>query len=174
MLVPDSVTSPVSLSSLRSRTSDARNKMDQHKILLDRYLPLPVGPPNEVPYEVEYKFSELAERARRSDIPCRIPTKRFEENKLRFKILERPPTTRAMVERTHGYTSRFVDLRTRRPMGTAPDAMTSSIHAPHGDGARGNDDSMARNVAATGRSASSWRLMKRWRHLNAMKETRRR
>lgn len=50
------------LSQLRSRTSEARNKMDRHRVLLDRYLPAPTGPIPAVEYEVETKYDELAQR----------------------------------------------------------------------------------------------------------------
>ena len=59
----DPIETPVSqMSVLRSRASDARNKMDRTKVLLDRYLPAPVGPISAVEYEVESKYNELAQR----------------------------------------------------------------------------------------------------------------
>lgn len=61
MISPDTA-SPASYASLRDRTALARNKMDQHRTLLDRYLPVPMGTPNEVPYEVEYRYKELEDR----------------------------------------------------------------------------------------------------------------
>lgn len=36
--------------------------MDQHKVMMDRYLPIYMGPLNDVDYEVAHKYSELAER----------------------------------------------------------------------------------------------------------------
>ncbi len=53
---------PESILNLRSRAADVRAKMDHHKILLDRYLPVPGAPMNSVEYEVEDKYSELAAR----------------------------------------------------------------------------------------------------------------
>jgi len=50
------------MSLLRSRASDARNKMDRTKVLLDRYLPAPTGPIPAVEYEIESKYDELAQR----------------------------------------------------------------------------------------------------------------
>ena len=58
----DLLTRPASYTQLRSRTTEARHKMDQHKVLLDRYLPINMGPENEVQYEVDYKYAELADR----------------------------------------------------------------------------------------------------------------
>ena len=57
------VPTPSSISNLRHKAADARAKMDHHKVLLDRYLPLPTGPLNEVEYEVQTKYGELAARS---------------------------------------------------------------------------------------------------------------
>lgn len=56
------IPSPTSYSDLRSRANRARNYMDQHKTLLDRYLPIYMGPEPEVKYEVAHKFGELVDR----------------------------------------------------------------------------------------------------------------
>lgn len=50
------------MSDLRTRANRARGYMDQHKTLLDRYLPVYMGPEPEVQYEVAHKFGELAAR----------------------------------------------------------------------------------------------------------------
>jgi len=47
---------------LRSRATDARNRLDVHKGLMDRYLPTDFAPGNEVSYEVDRKYDELAYR----------------------------------------------------------------------------------------------------------------
>lgn len=59
MIIPDQYSS---YAGLRSRAADARNKMDHHRVLLDRYLPVRLGPEPEVGYEVEQKYDELAAR----------------------------------------------------------------------------------------------------------------
>jgi len=53
---------PVSFATLRAKTNEAKNKVDLHKTLLDRYLPIYYGPENAVEYEVDYKFGELVDR----------------------------------------------------------------------------------------------------------------
>lgn len=53
---------PESLSSLRSRATNVKNKMDQHKTLMDRYLPVYLGPENAVEAEVDYKYGQLVNR----------------------------------------------------------------------------------------------------------------
>lgn len=62
MSTPDPGPPQTSYSQLRQQASQARDKMDRHKVLLDRYLPIYLGPENEVEYEVDYKFGELADR----------------------------------------------------------------------------------------------------------------
>ena len=47
---------------LRSRAADARSKIDLHKTMMDRYLPVHLGPEKDVGYEVEKKYDELAIR----------------------------------------------------------------------------------------------------------------
>jgi len=51
-----------SYGSLRSRAQEARNKMGMHRSMLDRYLPVGMGPVQDVEYEVETKYDELAAR----------------------------------------------------------------------------------------------------------------
>ena len=53
---------PAPLSTLRSKAVEARSKLDRHRTLLDRYLPLNLGPENDVSYEVENKYGELVQR----------------------------------------------------------------------------------------------------------------
>jgi len=53
---------PTSFATLRSKTNEAKNKVDKHKVLMDRYLPIYFGPENEVPYEVDYMYGELVDR----------------------------------------------------------------------------------------------------------------
>ena len=52
----------VSLSELRARALDARSKLDTHKTLLDKYLPLSTAPENAVEYEVAHKYEQLVDR----------------------------------------------------------------------------------------------------------------
>jgi hypothetical protein len=59
-----------SFNDLRYKATEARNKLGQHKMLMDRYLPLPTGPLNDVNYEVDYKYNELVPR-----MPCLDPYK---------------------------------------------------------------------------------------------------
>ena len=47
---------------LRSRAADARSRLGDHKVMLDRYMPLNLGPEKEVGYEIEKKYDELAVR----------------------------------------------------------------------------------------------------------------
>jgi len=51
-----------SLSDLASRTKAARDQLSKHRVLLDRYLPVHLGKPNDVVDEVEYKYGELVQR----------------------------------------------------------------------------------------------------------------
>ena len=51
-----------SYSNLRAKYTEAKNKLDMHKTLLDKYLPLYLGPENDVEIEVDYKFGELVAR----------------------------------------------------------------------------------------------------------------
>ena len=51
-----------SLSELRARAWHAKNKLDEHKVLMDRYLPIYFGPENDVEYEIDYKYGELVDR----------------------------------------------------------------------------------------------------------------
>ncbi|KAI0216125.1 hypothetical protein LSAT2_031823 [Lamellibrachia satsuma] len=53
------------LNRLRVRTTDARNKMDAHRTLLDRYMPETFGAEQDVASAVLYKYGELVDRARR-------------------------------------------------------------------------------------------------------------
>ena len=53
---------PMSMTTLRSKAVDARAKMDRHRTLLDRYLPLDLTTGNDVSYEVENKYGELVQR----------------------------------------------------------------------------------------------------------------
>ena len=53
---------PLSITALRSKAVDARSKLDRHRTLIDRYLPIDMGPCNDVNYEVENKYGELVER----------------------------------------------------------------------------------------------------------------
>jgi hypothetical protein len=59
--LPDS-RPPPSMSGLRSRATDAKNKLDAHRTMLDRYLPIYMGPEAEVADEVNYKYGELVQR----------------------------------------------------------------------------------------------------------------
>lgn len=47
---------------LRERTKVAKDKMDKHRVLLDRYLPIDYGHPEDVEFEVQTKYGELVER----------------------------------------------------------------------------------------------------------------
>lgn len=60
--VPSPSYTPPSYTNLKSRAAECRNKMDHQKVLLDRYLPVHLGPGNDVQYEVEAKYGELAAR----------------------------------------------------------------------------------------------------------------
>ena len=62
---PEVVHAPVSYTALRSKTSEARDKLGRHRIMLDRYLPVPSGVPVPVEAEVDYKFGELVSRYKR-------------------------------------------------------------------------------------------------------------
>ena len=62
VVVIEPVKEPMSLTELRSRTNEAKNKLDSHKVLMDRYLPVYFGPENDVQYEVDYKYGELVNR----------------------------------------------------------------------------------------------------------------
>lgn len=53
---------PPSYAGLRAKYTEAKNKMDLHKSMLDKYLPLYLGPENAVEIEVDYKFGELCAR----------------------------------------------------------------------------------------------------------------
>ena len=53
---------PVPLSQLRARAAQAKDKLDIHKSRMDRYLPIYLGPENDVEYEVDYKYGELVNR----------------------------------------------------------------------------------------------------------------
>jgi len=53
---------PASYTTLRSAAVEARNKMDRNKKMLDKYLPVHLGPENEVEYEVDYRYGQLADR----------------------------------------------------------------------------------------------------------------
>lgn len=53
---------PPSVSGLRSRASEAKNKLDAHRTMLDRYLPIYMGPENDVADEVKFKYGELVQR----------------------------------------------------------------------------------------------------------------
>jgi hypothetical protein len=59
---PDFERERESLASLRQRTNKARDQLSRHRILLDRYLPLQLGPSGDVSYEVDYKVTELYPR----------------------------------------------------------------------------------------------------------------
>jgi hypothetical protein len=60
------VTTP-NYTNLRAKYTEAKNKMDTHKTLLDKYLPIYLGPENAVEIEVDYKFGELCNRMPRLD-----------------------------------------------------------------------------------------------------------
>lgn len=47
---------------LRHRTLEAKNLLGRHRILLDRYLPVSLGPEPEVAFEIQNKYGELVER----------------------------------------------------------------------------------------------------------------
>jgi hypothetical protein len=47
---------------LRARTKTARDQLSHHRVLLDRYLPINMGPTDDVEYEVENKYGELVHR----------------------------------------------------------------------------------------------------------------
>ena len=47
---------------LQSKINLAREQMSRHRTMLDRYLPVSLGPSNDVQYEVENKVNELADR----------------------------------------------------------------------------------------------------------------
>ena len=51
-----------SLADLRQRTKVAKEHMDKHRVLLDRYLPLTYGQHDDVQDEVDAKYGELVER----------------------------------------------------------------------------------------------------------------
>jgi hypothetical protein len=59
---PDFERERESLANLRQRTNKARDQLSRHRILLDRYLPLQLGPSGDVSYEVDYKVTELYPR----------------------------------------------------------------------------------------------------------------
>ncbi|KAK2184868.1 hypothetical protein NP493_250g04030 [Ridgeia piscesae] len=50
------------LNHLRHRATNARNKLDHHRTLLDRYLPEPMGDAQDVQSAVLYKYGELVDR----------------------------------------------------------------------------------------------------------------
>eukprot|EP00914_Ancora_sagittata_P010180 GHVO01019627.1.p1 GENE.GHVO01019627.1~~GHVO01019627.1.p1 ORF type:complete len:488 (+),score=30.77 GHVO01019627.1:238-1701(+) len=62
--------SPSSFSDLRYKATEARNKLGEHRLMMDRYLPVPSGPLNDVAYDVDYKYNELVPR-----MPCLDPYK---------------------------------------------------------------------------------------------------
>jgi len=51
-----------SLTKLRARAQVAKDHLSRHRILLDRYLPLQLGPENDVVQEVETRYGELLSR----------------------------------------------------------------------------------------------------------------
>lgn len=51
-----------SLAKLRARAQVAKDHLSRHRILLDRYLPLQLGPENDVVDEVENRYGELLSR----------------------------------------------------------------------------------------------------------------
>ncbi|ELU11057.1 hypothetical protein CAPTEDRAFT_228467 [Capitella teleta] len=63
-------TTPSSFHDLRYKATEARNKLGEHRLMMDRYLPIPSGPLNDVGYEVDYKYNELVPR-----MPCLDPYK---------------------------------------------------------------------------------------------------
>lgn len=74
-----------SLAKLRARAQVAKDHLSRHKILLDRYLPLHLGPENNVVDEVESRYGELLARYVLCFTYCNcIPTfmKRHFKNKL--------------------------------------------------------------------------------------------
>lgn len=59
---PDFEKERESLAFLRQRTNKARDQLSRHRVLLDRYLPLHLGPSNDVQFNVEDKVNELYPR----------------------------------------------------------------------------------------------------------------
>lgn len=78
-----------SYSNLRAKYTEAKNKLDMHKTLLDKYLPLYLGPENDVEIEVDYKFGELVARMPRLD-PYRPPM----NNNYSISTISKPPRGR--------------------------------------------------------------------------------
>jgi len=56
---PFSASHKASMSDLRSRAQVARNQLSQHRVLLDRYLPISAGKPKDVDDEIANKYGEL-------------------------------------------------------------------------------------------------------------------
>jgi len=101
------------LKTLRSLHSGAKDKMDRYKTSLDRYLPVYMGPVNDVPVEVEYKYDELRNRMPSLDpyragggstgthyVPPYKPAAASQNKPSSYKADGRPPPWRPTVSDT--------------------------------------------------------------------------